>query len=53
MQAQAVARDEQLCVRCGRHPAVYLVRPHGVGYCCGCWIELISGSAHVPELAAS
>jgi hypothetical protein len=39
---------EQLCIRCARAPAVYLVRPHGVGYCADCYTGLIGVSAEVP-----
>ena len=45
---------EELCARCCRHPAVFLVRPHRLGYCCPCWVALINTSAgHVPELSGA
>jgi len=50
MQPQAAARDEQLCVRCAGTPAVYLIRPHGVGYCAGCYLD---DQRYAPGLATA
>jgi hypothetical protein len=39
-----------VCIRCGRHEAVYLVRPHpGVGYCTGCYTGLLAGTVHLDD----
>ena len=48
MQAQAEARDGQLCGRCASAPAVYLIRLQGVGYCAGCYLD---DQRYAPELA--
>jgi hypothetical protein len=46
---QAPAQD-QLCVRCAGAPAVYLIRPRGVGYCAGCYLD---DQRYAPELATA